>query len=519
MLHKEELLFEPTDQFSALNTDFYELTMAGGFKVLEYLKYTPAGGFDTKKLMEYKFGHDLYFRHIPEKGGYCICAGLGNAMEFLSNVHFSESDIKFLESLPEFSQIHVEEKKKFLEYLANWRFTGDVWAIPEGEVVFQNNTLLRVVGNPIDTHLVEGTLLNIYNAQTRIATKASRICQAADGDPVADFSFRRMMAGTGGTAELSRALVIGGMAGTSNTYAAKKYRLGRPLGTHAHSWVLAFGNDKDAFEAYSLVYPHMAAFLGDTYDYLKKGMVAAIEEIKKLREKGYNQVILIRDDSGDLAERSIEARDMLDRAGLENVKLIASNNLDEYHIQSLKKIQGAKLDVWGVGTMAVTPPDSLGCVYKETFKISPSGKILPTIKISGNVTKTTIPGPKWDLRLINEKNQYDADVLIHDSQLEESETRLRYTFYDLTHRQLHTMVDGLKTKLLQVKVMEKGKVIYDGPIEDTLKIRENTLKNLSMLHPGHKRLENPHTYRIGLSKTLFTLREKMIEEERMRARV
>ncbi len=508
------LLFEPTDEFSALNTDFYELTMCGGFKVLEYLNYILEDGFNAGKLTEYKFGHDLYFRNIPEAGGYCICAGLASALEFLKNVHFSESDIEFLSELPEFSQIHIEEKKRFLDYLSKWRFSGDVWAIEEGEVVFQNNTLMRVIGNPVDTHLVEGALLNIYNCQTRIATKAARICNAAAGDRVMDFAFRRSIAGLGGTAELSRALVIGGMCGTSNTYAAKKYRLGNPLGTHAHSWIMAFKDDGNAFEAYSAVYPHRAAFLADTYDFLNKGMVAAIEEIKRLREKGYNQVILIRDDSGDLAERSKIAREMLDRAGLEDVKLIASNDLDEYQIQSMKNIQKAKLEVWGVGTRAVTPPDSLGCVYKETFKIAPDGTIMPTIKLSGNVTKTTIPGPKWDIRLINKKNQYEADVMIYDEQLEESKSRLNYTFYDPSYRHLHTMVRGVSSKLMQVKVMEKGNIIYDGPMKDTLKIRENTLKNLSRLHEGHKRLENPHIYRIGLSKTLFNMREKMIEESK-----
>jgi len=511
-MDKLDLLFEPTNQFSALNTDFYELTMSGGFKVLEYLKSVLSSGFDACKLTEYRLSHDLYFRRIPENGGYCICAGLANALEFLKNVHFTESDIEFLSALPEFSNIHVDEKKRFLEYLSGWRFKGDVWAIPEGEVVFQNNTLMRISGNPIDTHLVEGALLNIYNSQTRLATKASRICRAASGDPVVDFSFRRMIAGLGGTAELSRALVIGGMSGTSNTYAAKKYKLGKPIGTHAHSWVLAFRNDENAFEAYSIVYPHMAAYLGDTFDYIKKGMVAAIEEIKKLRARGYNQVILIRDDSGDLSERSKIARDMLDKAGLENVKLLASNDLDEYQIQSLKGIQKAKLEVWGVGTKAVTVPDSLGCVYKETFKIAPDGTVIPTIKLSGNVSKTTIPGPKWDIRLINKHDQYEADVMIHDSQLEESKERLIYTFYDPSYRHLNTMVSGVSTRLLQVKVMEKGEIIYDGPLSETMKIREHTLKNISMLHDGHKRLENPHTYRIGLSKTLFDLRESMISE-------
>jgi len=484
--------------------------MCGGFKVLEYLGYMLSSGFSAGKLIEYKFGHDLYFRRIPDNGGYCICAGLANALEFLKNVHFSESDIDFLEKLPEFSKVHVKEKERFLDYLSGWRFTGDVWAIPEGELVFPNNTLMRVTGNPVDTHIVEGALLNIYNTQTRLASKAARICWAAAGDPVVDFSFRRMMAGTGGTAELSRALIIGGMNGTSNTYAAKKYKLEKPLGTHAHSWVLAFKDDGNAFEAYSAVYPHMASFLADTFDFLKKGMVAAIEEIKKLRKEGYNQLILIRDDSGDLAERSKIARAMLDAAGLKDVKLIASNDLDEYQIQSLKRIQDARLEVWGVGTRAVTPEDSLGCVYKETFKIDPYGKVIPVIKLSGNVSKSTLPGPKWDIRLINEKNQYEADVLIHDSQLQESETRLNYTFYDPFYRDLHTMVKGVASKLLQVKVMEKGEIIYDGPLEETLKIRENTLKNLSMLHEGHKRLENPHTYRVGLSKTLFEMREKMI---------
>ncbi len=360
----------------ALQTDLYQLTMVGGY-VLEGKKDQWAN-------------FDYFFRNIPDEGGYCVLAGLEDIIDYIRQLEFTREDLSYLEGLGIFS-------KEVLAYLESFKFTGDLWAIPEGTVVFPHEPLIRVTAPLPEAQLIESTVLYVMNFQTLIATKAARICWAANGDPVIDFGLRRAH-GPDGALMASRAAYIGGVDGTSNVLAGRLY--GIPVrGTQAHSWVESFPHELDAFRAYAKVYPDSCLLLADTYDTLRSGVPHAIQVGKELREKGH-ELWGIRLDSGDLAYLSKEARRMLDEAGFPDAAIVASSDLDEWIIESLKR-QGARVDVWGVGTRLVTSFScpALGGVYKLTAMDDGGEHMTPKIKRSDNPEKITNPGPKKVVRM------------------------------------------------------------------------------------------------------------------------
>ena len=350
-----------------MQTDLYQLTMVGGY-VLEGKKDQWAN-------------FDYFFRSIPDDGGYCVLAGLEDIIDYIRQLHFTQEDLSYLEGLGIFPE-------KVLTYLENFKFTGDLWAIPEGTVIFPHEPLLRVTAPLPEAQLIESTVLNVMNFQTLIATKAARVCWAANGDPVIDFGLRRAH-GPDGALMASRAAYIGGVDGTSNVLAGRLY--GIPVrGTHAHSWVESFPNELDAFRAYAEVYPDSCLLLADTYDTLRSGVPHAIHVGLELREKGH-ELWGIRLDSGDLAYLSKEARRMLDEAGLPDAAIVASSDLDEWIIESLKR-QGARVDLWGVGTRLVTSFScpALGGVYKLTAMDDGGEHMTPKIKRSDNPVQMRI---------------------------------------------------------------------------------------------------------------------------------
>ncbi|MFH1349887.1 MAG: nicotinate phosphoribosyltransferase [Pseudomonadota bacterium] len=476
----------------ALLTDLYQLTMVGG-----YVK-------EGKK--EQCANFDYFFRKIPDNGGYCILAGLEDLINYLNALRFTQQDLAYLKGLSIFSN-------EFIEYLANFKFTGDMWAIPEGTVVFPHEPLIRVSAPLPEAQLIETTLLNIVNFQTLIATKAARVCWAAHEDPVVDFGLRRAH-GPNGALMASRAAYIGGVEGTSNVLAGRLY--GIPVrGTHAHSWVESFPNELDAFRTYAKVYPDSCLLLVDTYDSLYSGVPNAIRVGLELRKKGH-ELRGIRLDSGDLAYLSKEARRMLDEAGLSNAKIVASSDLDEWIVESLKR-QGARVDLWGVGTRLVTSFSSpaLGGVYKLTALDENGKRMVPKIKRSDNPEKITNPGLKKVVRMLDKRGQMRGDVLI----LEDETVPWRRSFrayHPMFPHVFKTYPKHFRMKELMVPVFQKGKLVYQSPKVHA--IRENTLKNLEALDAGYKRFHNPHTYHVSLSPRLFKIKQHLLADAAKMAR-
>ena len=362
----------------ALLTDLYELTMMQG--------YYETGAHKRQVVF------DLFYRKNPSGNGYAIAAGLQQAIEYLDGLHFSDEDIAYLESLNIFTE-------GFIDYLRNFRFTGEVYAIPEGTVVFPHEPLMRIKAPIIEAQLIETALLNIINHQSLIATKASRVVHAAQGDPVLEFGLRRAQGPDAGTLG-ARAAVIAGCVATSNVLTGKMYKV--PVkGTHAHSWVMSFPDQYTAFKTYANLYPNACTLLVDTYDTLKSGVPNAIRVFTEMREAGIPLTKYgIRLDSGDLAYLSKKARKMLDEAGFETAVISASNDLDEFLIHDLK-IQGAKITSWGVGTNLITSKDcpSFGGVYKLAAIQQEDGSFVSKIKLSENTEKVTNPGNKTIYRI------------------------------------------------------------------------------------------------------------------------
>lgn len=471
-----------------LQTDLYQLTMAAA--------YFETGTHDRESVFH------LFFRRLPFKGGYAIAAGLAPAIEWLMDFRFQTADLDYLATLrtkrdsPLFGE-------KFLNHLADLRLDLDIDAVPEGTAVFPHEPLLRIQGSILHAQLVETALLNIINFQTLIATKAARVCHAARGSDVMEFGYRRAQ-GTDGGLSATRAAWIGGCAGTSNVLAGQKF--GIPvLGTHAHSWVMSFDDELEAFEKYAEAMPDNSTLLVDTYDTLA-GVEKAITVAAKLRAKGH-ELNGIRLDSGDLAYLSIEARKMLDAADFPEVKIVASNDLDEHLIQSLRH-QGAKIDVWGVGTNLVTAADqpALGGVYKLAALRNPDGTWQPRIKLSEQRAKSSIPGRLQVRRFTNGEGRYIGDA-IHDIDqvFPEGETHI----IDPTEPiRTKTIPENCTyTDLLQ-PVMKNGKLL--NPLPDLRTARETCTAALQHLHPTTLRLENPHTYPAGLEQNLHHHREALI---------
>lgn len=470
----------------ALLTDLYQLTMVGGY--VERGKANQWANFD------------YFFRRVPDEGGYCVLAGLADLIEYIRKLRFTRNDLSYLAGLDLFPP-------RFLEYLEHFRFSGDLWAVPEGTVVFPHEPLIRVTAPLPEAQLIETTLLNVMNFQTLIATKAARIHWAAHGDPVIDFGLRRAH-GPHGALMASRAAYIGGIDASSNVLAGRLY--GIPVrGTHAHSWVESFPSESEAFRAYAAVYPDSCILLADTYDTLRSGLPHAIEVGRELKAKGY-KFFGIRLDSGDLAYLSREARRMLDAAGLPEARIVASSDLDEWIIETLKR-QGARIDVWGVGTRLVTSYScpALGGVYKLTALDENGQPMVPKIKRSDNPEKVTNPGQKKLVRIYDTHGQMRGDVLfLDDEPLPEGRTFRAYhpsfPYVFKTYPRRFCMKD------LLVPVFRKGKLVYRSPgLPD---IRAYTLENLRALDPTYKRFRNPHTYHVSLSYRLHRTKQRLLRQ-------
>jgi len=470
----------------ALLTDLYQLTMVGGY--VQEGKTHQCANFD------------YFFRSIPDDGGYCILAGLADVIEYLQTLHFNQEDLSYLEGLGIFS-------KDSLAYFENFKFTGDIRAMPEGTVVFPHEPLIRVTAPLPEAQLIETTLLNIMNYQTLIATKAARVVWAANGDIVIDFGLRRAH-GPDGALMASRAAYIGGVDGTSNVLAGRLY--GIPVrGTHAHSWIESFTKELEAFRAYARVYPDACLLLADTYDTLNSGVSNAIQVGHELRKKGH-ELRGIRLDSGDLSYLSKQARRMLDEGGFPDASIVASSDLDEWLVQSLKR-EGARVDIWGVGTRLVTSFScpALGGVYKLTALDEDDKRMTPKIKRSDNPQKITNPGVKKAVRMYDNRGQMRGDVLFLDDE-EISRKRSFQVHHPMFPHVFKTYPGHFKMQEIMVPIFQKGKLVYDSP--DIHKIRKYTLKNLEELDAAYKRFHNPHTYHVSLSPLLFRTKQRLLHE-------
>ncbi len=476
----------------ALATDLYQLTMAYG--------YWKSGIAEKESVF------NLFFRKNPFKGGFTINCGLSYAIDYLNNFHFQQDDIDYLKTLNGQDGKPLFEDD-FLQYLKALKFNCDIAAIPEGKVVFPHEPLLRVKGPILQCQLLESPLLNIINFQTLIATKAARIFLAAKGDPILEFGMRRAQ-GMDGAMAASRAAYIGGCSSTSNVLAGKLF--GIPVsGTHAHSWVMAFDDEVTAFETYAKAMPNNCILLVDTYDTIQ-GIKHAIEVGKKMKAEG-KHLIGVRIDSGDLAYFSMQAREMLDEAGLTTTKIVASNDLDEYIISSLKE-QHAKVGVWGIGTKLVTAYDqpALGAVYKLAAMKNDGGKWEYKIKLSEQAIKVNNPGIQQVRRFYMDNKTGEksmmADMLYDTLQPLKDHNKIIDPM-DPTRRKVINP-DELVFEELLIPIVKAGKPVYQSPDIETIKALTQT--ELSRLPSGVKRFVNPHSYPVGLEEKLYTDKTDLI---------
>ena len=471
-------------------TDLYQLTMMQGYML--------------KDMSVKKSVFDLFYRKFNDGSDYCVMAGLEQAIDYINNLGFNDDDINYLASTGIF-------KDEFLNYLKGFKFTGNIFAVPEGTVVFPDEPLLRVEAPTMEAQLIETALLNIINHQTLIATKARKVVNAAQGGAVTEFGLRRAQGPDAGIYG-ARASIIGGCVGTSNVYTGELFDI--PIkGTHAHSWVMHFGDELEAFRAYADVYPDGCLLLVDTYNTLKSGVPNAIKVFNELREKGY-EPIGIRLDSGDLAYLSREARKMLDAAGFENAKIFASGDLDEEVIWELKA-QGAKIDMWGVGTKLITSGDrpALGGVYKLSAEIDSDGTVTPKIKISDNVNKVTNPGIKKIFRIYDKKNEKAlADLIALDH--EQIDTDKPLTIFDPVQTWKQMTIENYYVKELLVPVFINGKQVYSSPqLKD---ISAFAQKEFESFWCEYVRLKNPQVYKVDLSQELYDMKQRMLKERKIK---
>lgn len=465
--------------------DFYELTMANG--------YLNSG------LREKVAYFDMFFRRVPDKGGFAIMAGVKQLIEYLKSLKFCDDDIIYLKRKGIFDD-------DFLEYLKNFKFTCDVWAIPEGTPIFPGEPIVIVRGPIIQAQLIETMILLSINHQTLIATKANRIVTAAQGRDVLEFGSRRAQ-GPDAAVLGARAAYIGGCTGTACTMTDVDYQV-PVVGTMAHSWVQMFDSELEAFKAYANQYPDNCMLLVDTYNVIKSGVPNAI--------KTFNEVLLpkgcrpagIRIDSGDITYLSSKARKMLDEAGYKDCKICASNSLDEYIIRDMI-MQGAKVDSFGVGERIITSSSEpvFGGVYKLVGVQDESGSIIPKIKLSENVTKITTPCFKKLWRLFDkESNKALADVItLFDEFIDDSKP---YEIFDPEHTWKRKNLDNFKALPLLVKIFDKGRCCYESP--NISEIRNYCKKQVDTLWAEIKRFENPHNYYVDLSKNLWDIKDRLI---------
>ena len=466
-------------------TDFYELTMTNG--------YMMSGCCDEIAYF------DMFFRKIPDNGGFAIFAGLQQIIEYIKELKFNDDDIEYLRNKNIFDE-------KFLEYLRNFKFECDIYAVPEGTPVFPNEPLITVRGPVIQAQFIETMILISVNHQALIATKANRIVRAAGNRPVMEFGSRRAQ-GYDGAVYGARAAYIGGCSGTACTIADKMF--GVPaLGTMAHSWVQLFDTELDAFRAYAKTYPDSCVLLVDTYSVLKSGIPNAIKVFKELEESGHKPCG-IRIDSGDIAYLSKESRRMLDDAGFDYCKITVSNALDEYIIRDLM-IQGAEIDSFGVGERLVTSKSEpvFGGVYKLTA-VERQGKIIPKIKLSENTAKITIPSYKEVWRLFSNKTGHAlADVITVAGEKIDSDKPYMIFHPEFTYKK-KVLTDFTAVKL-QVPVFINGECVYNSP--DLNEIQKYCKEQISFMWDEIKRFENPQEYYVDLSKQLWDIKNQMISE-------
>ena len=469
--------------------DFYELTMSNGYFQTSY-----------RDRITY---FDVFFRTVPDKGGFAICAGLEQVIDYIRDLHFDEEDIEFLRGKGLFCE-------EFLDYLRNFRFTGDIWAIPEGTPIFPHEPAITVRAPAIEAQLIETFLLLSFNHQSLIATKANRIVRAAQGRTVLEFGSRRAQ-GIDGAIAGARAAYIGGCKGTACAIAEELY--GVPAGgTMAHAWVQMFDTQYEAFETYCRLYPHNATLLVDTYNTLKSGVPDAIRAFNEVLKPLGITKCGIRLDSGDIAYLSREARKMLDAAGWTECTISASNSLDEYIIRDLI-MQDAKLDMFGVGERLITASSQpvFGGVYKLAAVEDGEGNITPKIKVSENVGKITNPHFKKLYRIFdNETGMAEADYLtIWDEEIDESQPLELFDPLATWKRKTFT---NYTAKPLQVEIFRKGELVYEKP--SLQEIQDYCKAQIATLWDEVKRFENPHTYYVDLSQRLWDLKNSILRQKK-----
>lgn len=469
----------------ALLTDLYQLTMMNGY----YLK----------NRHEQVAVFDLFFRQ-NKLITYSLASGLEQVVDYVMNMTFGKDEIDYLSSLNLFD-------KGFLDYLSNMKFTGDIYAVPEGTMVFPGEPILTVRAPIIQAQLIETAILNMFNHQTLIASKSAKVCNAAKGDNVLEFGLRRAQGPDAGVYG-ARAAIIGGCTSTSNVLAGQMFDV-KVAGTHAHSWVMNFPSEYEAFMAYAQIYPNSALLLVDTYNTLKSGVPNAIKVFNELKKQGHKP-LGIRLDSGDLAYLSKKARIMLDEAGYPDAIICASGDLDEHSIASLKN-QGAKINLWGVGTKLITSADmpALGGVYKLSAIVEEDGTLTPKIKLSDNSAKITNPGFKTVYRVyVNGKAEADLIAL----RSEKIDTSKPLTLYHPIDRWKNITFENYELRELTQTIVKDGKVCYDFP----------KLKDIALYARGemdsfweeYTRNDNPHIFKVDLSDGLYELKNKMIKEIR-----
>src|SRR6266567_8833342 len=485
----------PVHSFTALTTDLYEVTMAYG--------YWKAG------VSDHEAAFHVTFRHNPFGGQFTVACGLATAIDFLRMFHFTETEIAYLAS-----QRGNDGKplfdSGFLDYLRDLRLTCDIDAIPEGTLVFPNEPLIRVSGPVAQCQLLETTLLNILNFESLIATKAARVCLAARDDPVIEFGLRRSQ-GVDGGLTAARAAYIGGCAGTSNLQAGERF--GIPVsGTQAHSWIMFFENELEAFQSYARAMPNNCIFLVDTYNSIE-GIRRAIEIGSELRRQGH-EMIGVRLDSGDRVALSIKARRMLDDAGFANAKIVCSGDLDEYMITDLKQ-RGAKIDIWGVGTKLATgqPDAAIGGIYKLGAIRRAGGEWQYRIKLSEESAKASVPGSLQVRRFNQPDGRFMADAIYGtDRGVSEPCEIVDVETEDKTKIPRNTRYSDLL-----VPIFRAGQLVYEQPsIEES---REHVRKQLSCAPPEILRLKNPAPYKIGLERSLHGLRSTLIARAKEQSEV
>lgn len=473
-----------------LLTDLYELTMMQAY-------------FKNKNRNEVVI-FDAFYRENPFKSGYAICCGIEQVVEYIKNLKFESDDIEYLKSLNIFDM-------DFIEYLKDFKFSGDIYAIPEGSVIFPREPVIKVIAPIMEAQLVETAILNIVNHQSLIATKASRVCYAAQDDGVMEFGLRRAQGPDAGIYG-ARAAVIGGCVSTSNVLAGKLFNI--PVsGTHAHSWIMSFEDEYTAFKEYAKLYPDSCTLLVDTYDTLKSGVPNAIRVFREMKEEGTElKKYGIRLDSGDLAYLSKEARKMLDEAGFKDAVIAASNDLDENIIESLKLQQGAKITAWGVGTHLITAKDcpSFGGVYKLAA-VMKNGKFIPKIKLSENTEKITNPGNKKIIRIYEKAHKkIKADLICFDDEVFDENEDM--TIFDPKEPWKKTVLKaGTYTirELMEPLFLNGRCVAKSKPV---MEIRDYCISELSTLWNEARRLVNPHNVYVDLSQKLYDVKMQMLKD-------